>query len=148
MMGQRGRRPVAFRSTANQAAIAAAGGIDAVVVAMARYPDDHEVQDECFEALCYLAEEESPANQAAIAKAGGAELAAAAIEKWQGLANQHAFQRCHFNAASVSSTACPRKIMRSPSGIYLYLDRLQQPSRALALLRYSGHRNSPRGGIR
>jgi hypothetical protein len=64
------------------------------------------------------------------------------------LANQHAFQRCHFNVASVSSTACPRKIMRSPSGIYLYLDRLQQPSRALALLRYSGHRNSPRGGIR
>jgi hypothetical protein len=58
------------------------------------------------------------------------------------LANQHAFQRCHFNAASVSSTACPRKIMRSSSGIYL------QPSRALALLRYSGHRNSPRGGIR
>jgi hypothetical protein len=93
---------LAFRSPANQAAIAAAGGIDAVVVAMARYPDDHEVQDECFEAMCYLAED-SPANQAAIAKAGGVELVAAAIEKWQGLANQptyldpanqHAFQRC------------------------------------------------------
>eukprot|EP01045_Picozoa_sp_COSAG04_P034727 COSAG04_NODE_7728_length_1077_cov_6.935583_1_plen_358_part_11 len=64
-------------SPANRAAIADAGGIDAVVGAMTRFPDDRDVQYHgCF-ALAMLAED-SPANGAAIREAGGVAALSAA----------------------------------------------------------------------
>eukprot|EP01045_Picozoa_sp_COSAG04_P001009 COSAG04_NODE_30_length_35898_cov_42.288053_8_plen_133_part_00 len=56
-------------SPTNRAAIAAAGGIEAVTGAMARLPDDRWVQAHGCYALGNLAED-SPANRAAIAAAG------------------------------------------------------------------------------
>ena len=70
---------LAYDSPANQAAIAAAGGVERVTASMARFPDDSEVQIDACYALSSLTED-SPADRAIAV--GGAERVAAAMARF------------------------------------------------------------------
>lgn len=80
MYGCDALRTKANNSPANQAAIAEAGGIEAVTSAMSRFPDDDDMQQFGCYALGSLAAD-SPANREAIAEAGGIDAVTGAMSR-------------------------------------------------------------------